>query len=146
MARLRSSIAQEDSMDPRRFDSLSRDLSRARSRRGALASLVGGTLALLGPTETTAKHKHKHKKKRSSPASPPGSSPPPGCTPRCTPDQICQNGECVCPSGTRYCSDYDLCGECCSSADCCGTSPCPPGGQTCLAGLVCGVSCSDGVM
>lgn len=35
-------------MDAERFDTLTRGLTRARSRRGALAALLGGTLGLLG--------------------------------------------------------------------------------------------------
>ena len=35
-------------MDPARFDTLTRSLIDLRSRRGALAALLGGTLGLLG--------------------------------------------------------------------------------------------------
>src|SRR4051812_18617512 len=92
-------------MDPRRFDSLSRDLSRARSRRGALSAVVGGTLALLGVTETTAKHKHK--KKHSPPVAPPPSSPPgappppPGSPP--PPPTECQGLSDFTPCGAGGC-------------------------------------------
>src|SRR5215213_1050363 len=44
-------------MDADRFDALSRSLTTARSRRGALASLLGGTLGLVGLAETEAKKK-----------------------------------------------------------------------------------------
>ena len=54
-------------MDPCRFDSLSRELTRARSRRGVVAALVAGALGLQGLTETTAKHHKKHKKTHPSP-------------------------------------------------------------------------------
>src|SRR4051794_35366822 len=74
--RLRSRCAPEEVfMDPHRFDSLSRDLTRARSRRGALAAVFGGTLGLLGLDETTAKQK-KHKKKPPPSGSPPSPPPP----------------------------------------------------------------------
>jgi hypothetical protein len=45
-------------MDADRFDSLTRALTEARSRRGALASLLDGTLALLGLADVTAKTDH----------------------------------------------------------------------------------------
>ncbi len=50
-------------MDGTRFDSLTRALTEARSRRAALAPLLGGTLGLLGLAETTAK-KHNRKGKK----------------------------------------------------------------------------------
>jgi hypothetical protein len=42
-------------MDADRFDALSRSLTRARSRRGALTSLLGATLGLVGVGRTEAK-------------------------------------------------------------------------------------------
>jgi hypothetical protein len=48
-------------MDAMQFDTLTRALHDARSRRGALAALVGGTLGVLGLAETTAKKKRKGK-------------------------------------------------------------------------------------
>jgi hypothetical protein len=70
-------------MDGSQFDTLLRGLTTARSRRGAVVGLLGGTLGLFGLTETEAKHKHKkHKKHKkppgsgSPPASPPVSPPP----------------------------------------------------------------------
>lgn len=50
-------------MNPVRFDTLTRSLTTARSRRGTLASLLGGTLGLLGLTDTVAKKKGKKKGK-----------------------------------------------------------------------------------
>lgn len=50
-------------MDADRFDALTHALTTARSRRGALATLLGGTLGLLGLIET-AGNKGKGKKKR----------------------------------------------------------------------------------
>jgi hypothetical protein len=44
-------------MDAERFDTLARALTEARSRRGALTSLLGGTLGLLGLAGTAAKKK-----------------------------------------------------------------------------------------
>jgi hypothetical protein len=87
-------------MDPRRFDSLARQLSRACSRRGVLASVLGGTLGLLGFTETSARRK-KHKKKHPSPRLPPSppDSPPTQC--QGSPDgALCGTGGCmICSSG-----------------------------------------------
>src|SRR4051794_2315536 len=61
-------------MDGSQFDTLLRGLTIAKSRRGALLGLLGGTLGLLGPRETEARHHHKkHKKKGGSPSI----SPPP---------------------------------------------------------------------
>jgi hypothetical protein len=51
-------------MDADRFDSLSRSLTDTPSRRGALAALLGGSLGLLGMTETDAKKGKKKKKKK----------------------------------------------------------------------------------
>jgi hypothetical protein len=71
-------------MDAARFDRLTRALTDVRSRRGALASVLGGSLGLLGLAATTAKkgkgngkkkNKNKNKKKGSGNQSP---SPPPG--------------------------------------------------------------------
>jgi hypothetical protein len=51
-------------MDPIRFDTLTRSLTAARSRRAALAALLGGSLALLGLADSTAKKKGKGKKNK----------------------------------------------------------------------------------
>jgi hypothetical protein len=51
-------------MDANRFDALSRSLTDARSRRAALASLLGGTFGVVGLTVTTAKKKCPPCKKR----------------------------------------------------------------------------------
>ena len=104
-------------MDEIRFDVLTRSLKKARSRRSALATLLGGPLGLLGLAGTVAKKskhanaegkgksKGKKKKKREnlppfpladpppppdslSPPPPPPSPPPP--SPVCTPS--CTNG------------------------------------------------------
>jgi hypothetical protein len=46
-------------MDDTRFDAFNRSLTNLRSRRGTLGALLGGTLGLLGLSETTAKKKKK---------------------------------------------------------------------------------------
>ena len=49
-------VAQEDPpMEPSRFDTLTRSVTGARSRRGALAALLGGTVALISLSDTAAK-------------------------------------------------------------------------------------------
>jgi subtilisin-like proprotein convertase family protein len=48
-------------MDSYRFDALTRSLTVAASRRGALATLLGGTLGLLGPPIAVAKKGKGHK-------------------------------------------------------------------------------------
>src|SRR5215212_8860240 len=61
----RSQASLEDhDMDGSRFDALARALHEVRSRRGAFASLLGGTVGLLGLAETTAKKKKKKKKNK----------------------------------------------------------------------------------
>jgi hypothetical protein len=128
-----------------RFDTFTCAFINRSTRRAALVTLIGGMVSVLGLAET-AGTKGKGKKGKGHHHHHPGSpSPTSGCRPRCTGDQTCKDGFCVCPSDLRFCPDYDQCGECCSSADCCGTYPCPAGSRTCLAGLTCGVSCSDGV-
>jgi hypothetical protein len=67
-------------MDGSRFDALSRALVTAHSRRGLTRLLsrlvIGGPLAILGLTETTAKRKKHKKKKRDGATAPPPASPP----------------------------------------------------------------------
>src|SRR4051794_402552 len=89
-------------MDPRRFDSLSRDLGRARSRRSALAAVFGSALVLLGLAETTAKHKKKHHKKKHSP--PPVSPPPESPSPPSPPPPVAcgSSSSCVFVSSALY--------------------------------------------
>jgi len=42
-------------MDAKTFDTHARTPTETRSRRGAMAALLGGTIGLLGLTETAAK-------------------------------------------------------------------------------------------
>src|SRR4051812_1097410 len=121
-------------MDPSRFDTVARELSRARSRRGALATLVGATLGLLGLAETEAKHKKKHKKKKlSPPASPPPLSCPNGqkpCDGGCIPtSQCCADNECSSAGLPRCCG-----GSFVPPTPCCRAAHCT-GGKTCVQGL-----------
>src|SRR5215212_893718 len=100
-------------MDADRFDTLARALTDARSRRGALASLLGGTLGLLTLTETAGRHK-KHKKKRKPP--PVGTTPPVAC-----------------PEGQKSCRGSCLpSNQCCTDGDCPALRPsCQQGACTC---------------
>jgi hypothetical protein len=107
-------------MDPTRFDSLSRELTRARSRRGVVATLVVGALELLGRSETTAKHKHKRKKKHPSPPA------PPGCVPSCS-GQTCGPDGC---GGTCACAAPAVC-------DAPGSQCCDPEGTICSSFATC---------
>jgi hypothetical protein len=111
-------------MDASHFDRFIRSLTASHSRRTTARMFLLGTLGQVGLSEASAKKRKGKKRKKSR-----------GHTSQ-TP---------ICPPGKQFCPDLSLCGECCSSADCCGADPCPPGSQTCLAGLRCGVSCSDQV-
>jgi uncharacterized protein YkwD len=51
-------------MDGARVDALTRALTAIRSRRGALASILGGALGLLGSTEAAARKKKSKKSKK----------------------------------------------------------------------------------
>ncbi len=105
-------------MDPQRFDILARALTDTRSRRGALAALLGGALgSLLGRTDAGAAITRgrpkpgKNKKKpsrRPRPRKKPGKKPSP---PRPAPPPP----PCIAPS------------SCASDADCCGTDSCSCG-------------------
>jgi hypothetical protein len=134
-------------MDGSQFDTLLRGL---RPRRGALLGLLGGTLGLLGLTESEAKHrKHKHKSRGggSPPASPPEAFGPhcPGSCPVC---QECVNGaSCTVQSDFTPCGDdgCNVCkgGACLNRADgthCGDNRRCQDGVCTPLQ-----PSCADGI-
>ena len=82
-------------MESTRFDGLTRSLTEARSRRGALAAVLGSSLGLLGLADVVAKKKGKGKKKKNGkkntkggtstgqPPPPPPSPPPPTCAESC---------------------------------------------------------------
>jgi hypothetical protein len=116
-------------MDPSRFDTLARSLTEVRSRRGALSTLLGGALGLLGLADTAAKKgkgsgKGKKKKKNGeSPPTPPVPPPPQG--PSCA--ATCSNNCKFClfrATGPTLCGDsysYGACGTpvfCSSDNDC----------------------------
>jgi hypothetical protein len=134
----RSPATSEDqTMLASRFDTLFRSLISTRSRRGALATALGGVLVLLGLTATTGKPK-KHKKKRrrpttKNPVSPSPSPSPVVCTSICSGGQTCQNGACACSAATELCD-----GEC--------VTPCPASQgrdpSTCVCCKGSGVECS----
>lgn len=114
-------------MDAVQFDTLARSLTSPRSRRGALAAVVGSALGAAALTETEAKKKpcppcKKRKKGKCKANLPDGTGcaggscqsggcvatttpppPPPVCTPSCTNGRTCQAGVCVCPTGKKDC-------------------------------------------
>lgn len=146
-------------MDPLRFDTLARSLAATSSRRGALAGLANGLLAVLlpGRNDETALAKRKrhpssrrghdrpqlgadrrkgHKKKKHGTAAPPpsplpGSPPSPPSPPPPSPPS--------CPDGQRQCR-----GACLSVLICCNDTDCA-GGRTCQAGT-CGCPASKPVL
>src|SRR5215212_1499153 len=85
-------------MDGSRFDSLARALHEVRSRRGTFASLLGGTVGLLGLAETTAKKKKKKKKNK--------------CT--LLGGQVCGGACCFALEGEKCCD-----GACIPQSSCC---------------------------
>ncbi|MDQ2655123.1 MAG: hypothetical protein M3Z20_18990, partial [Chloroflexota bacterium] len=126
-------------MDANGFDALARTLTDARSRRGALASLLAGTFGLAALTETAAKKKKpcppckKRKKGKCKAKLPDGTACESG---------TCQGGRCVthpCRDGIRNGNETDI--------DCGGGS-CPRciNGQSCLSRNDCaGAYCLDTV-
>jgi hypothetical protein len=112
-------------MDPRHFDTLTRSLTGASSRRGALAALLGGTLGVLGLVATDGKKKKgkgKNKKKRKRKKN----QAPPLPTPTCS-DGIKNGNE----------SDVDCggsCGRCANGKICISRADCTGAlciGETC---------------
>jgi hypothetical protein len=149
-------------MDGSQFDTLLRGLTTARSRRGAVLGLLGGTLGLLGFSDTEAK-KHKKKKKKhgggSPPPSPPVSPPTSGCQPHCQGKQCgddgcgsvcggCGTGQ-VCTSGTCCIPEpvgNTCAGRCGTWTNNCGQSvPCAacPAGKVCLSNGSCSTPCPN---
>ena len=111
-------------MDAEHFDTLARALIDGRSRRGALASLVGGTLGLLGLTGTESKKKKKKKQRRPTTQVPISPPPPPPCA-----------------NGIKDGSETDVdcggaCPRCADGRNCATTRDCASGycnGGTCIA-------------
>jgi hypothetical protein len=127
-------------MDAIGFDTLTRTLTDTRSRRGSLASLLGGALGLFGLTQAEAKKKKrpcppckKRRKGKCKATLPDGTACASG---------TCQRGSCVAPScrdGTRNGNETDI--------DCGGGS-CPRciNGQSCFTRNDCaGAYCLDTV-
>lgn len=118
-------------MDSDRFDALARSLTVRGPRRRALAATLGGTLGLLGLTQTEAR-----KKKKKKPCSPCKKRKNGKCKPDpdkagqpCSGCRVCgANGSCGVPSDDR-CADGQLCrpstGICCPvciNGGCCGVA------------------------
>jgi hypothetical protein len=129
-------------MDGNQFDGLSRQLASAQSRRGALISVVGGTLALLGGSAASARKHHKghgpkHRAWRA----------PARCQPvQATCDQDCCAGL-VC--GSNSCASQSICcgaetAACTTDCDCCSGFTCGANGQCHCDGRVCDNQCRPG--
>jgi Stigma-specific protein, Stig1 len=117
-------------MDADRFDTFTRSLTIARSRREVLAALLGGALGLLGLAETIAK-KGKGKKKKGKKKG--GNSSPPPPPPQSPPSPSCANGTELCEgicvnTGT----DPRNCGSC--GKRCQINATCDGGTCTCVKG------------
>ena len=69
-----------------------------------------------------------------------------GCTPACTGGRTCENGQCVCPTGTKLCpfDPEDRCRECCIDDDCGGNLMCDHNqGSICRCSQ--GFDCGQGI-
>jgi hypothetical protein len=125
-------------MHASRFDTLSRSLTAARSRRGALVSVFAGSLTVLSAREGWAKKGKGKKGKKAKKKGTVATSPPPTGNPcagqlddtpcnglgkclasACNPRPSCNNDSCGPPSNT---GDTGCCGEYCL-----GTGPSQPG-------------------
>ncbi len=143
-------------MDAARFDRLARSLTDRRSRRGALAAVVGGALGVAGLAETDAKKScppcKKRKKGKCKKKLPDGT--PCG-------NGVCRAGTCAaCAAGQRVCGSacVDLttnsahcgsCGKACGATQLCdrgtcvtGIGTCAAGANLCLGPMAPGVSCN----
>jgi hypothetical protein len=104
-------------MDESGFDALTRAFTNARSRRGALSALLGGTVGLLGLADTTARKHRSHRTTKKS----------------CPPCQKRKHGKCKVNkhlNGTA-CQDTTSRPGKCQDGICAGSSDPPP---TCPAG------------
>jgi hypothetical protein len=126
-------------MDAKHFDTLTRTLIAASSRRRALRLLSGlGLVGLLGPAETAAKRKHKHKHRKKHKPQPAPPSPP--SSPPCVPEDPAITCAAGCGSRTNNCAGVVYCQcptsqSCLGNGDCAGT--CNPGGTDCPADCLC---------
>jgi hypothetical protein len=148
-------------MDGTRFDTLTRVLHDARSRRGVFSGLLVGTLALVGVSveDATAKNckkiQNKAKRKKCL-AKAKGASPPPPSCPEgqrlcrgaclsvliccdasdCAGGRTCQAGTCACPADTPHvCAGSTVCRQCCVKADCTSLPLSGEGISECVSGV-----------
>jgi hypothetical protein len=122
-------------MDADRFDSLTRALTEARTRRGTLAALLGGTLGLRGLADVDAKNCKKigNKKKRKACLKKAKNKKKPNCF------DLIPCGDACCARSESCCGNH-----CCLPFQtCCGTGCCS-GEESCRNG-VCVNHCNDGV-
>jgi hypothetical protein len=126
-------------MDPHRFDTLTRSLTETRSRRGALAVVLGSSLGLLGLADAAAKNKKKKGKdkdkdkgKKNTNGGTPTGQPPPPSAPSCA--ETCASNCATCAfraAGPTLCGDYYETSGCatakvCSSDNDCTETPAYP--------------------
>ena len=117
-------------MDESGFDALTRAFTNARSRRGALSALLGGTVGLLGLADTTARKHGSHRTTKKS--CPPCQKRKHGkCRGKQPNDTVCQDAA----SRPGKCQD----GSCVVSSD-----PPPDPTPTCPAGVCSKNSCGSG--
>lgn len=123
-------------MDPNHFDTLTRALTSAHSRRGALATALAGVLATLGADHIAAKKKacppcKKRKTGKCKGTLPDGA----GCK-----GGTCQGGKCVAQCANRRKDGSE------SDVDCGGTCPRCLNGRTCSNRADCASAlCSNGM-
>src|SRR5215218_10969864 len=98
-------------MDDSRFDMLARSLIGARTRRGALSALLGGTLGSLGVMATEGKKKKKKKKKKKARGGTPSGGTP-VCTPQCAGCGGSNGCGGTCGCGTNQFCDAGTCRTC----------------------------------
>ena len=120
-------------MDADRFDTLTRSLTAAGSRRRALAAVLAGSLGVLGSTASAKKKKKKKGKNKDRNTDCPQSKPNRCGDKCCKPSEACIKGKCV-----NHCNDGKKnFGE--TGVDCGGTCIDPPGSGfgTCVIGQGC---------
>lgn len=127
-------------MDATQFDTLVRSLSRGASRRGLLAGLASGLLAVLslGSSGEDAEGKKKRKRRNKKNPAPSGSSPSPPPSPLPSPPSPCTPN-----CSGKICGANDGCGAPCNTGSCPPPFSCQTGGFcNCSPGtLFCGSQC-----
>lgn len=108
-------------MDANRFDTLTRALTEAPSRRSLLhLGMGGGLAALLGRDNAEARKRGKGKKKKKK-----NNGPPRTCNPACASFETCDDGTCCRNTGTGCVVGTPSCcnGNCIPNSGITGTCP-----------------------